>query len=361
MSQKKAAVPPANYLSDPGQVCYERVLPSEAHYYKTPPPPKCTDDPLCPLPLDAVGYLSKLWRKNDLNVYFMRPHPLQDTIMGWAAEWSRHCAVLLYKTTDLKTSDIRVDFNEGGSWSYIGTDAIHLPLESFTMNLGFVDRPTVLHEFGHSLGLIHEHQSPFEGGFEWDRDEVVKSLSGPPNYWDRDRIDNNFFKRYKRKDLDGSLYDPKSIMHYSFPREWIKGNGYPEGIGRNEELSPRDKEHVRRLYGPPRISPGTTPTTTPTGRDRTGRPPTTTVTPVVPTMPEKRKPVTHLPPPRPNNIYDVSVFEPHRGELSGPGAELLIRFHTSAKDRPRYTIQTYGDTDMIVALLGPDDYTKLIK
>lgn len=42
-----------------------------------------------------------------------------------------------------------------GSWSYIGTDATRLPLESFTMNLGFVDRTTVLHEFGHALGLIH--------------------------------------------------------------------------------------------------------------------------------------------------------------------------------------------------------------
>lgn len=40
------------------------------------------------------------------------------------------------------------------------------------MNLGFVDRSTVLHEFGHSLGLIHEHQSPFKGGFEWNREEV---------------------------------------------------------------------------------------------------------------------------------------------------------------------------------------------
>ena len=42
----------------------------------------------------------------------------------------------------------------------------------------------------------------------------------------------------------------------SFPREWIKGNGYPTGIDRNTELSSRDKEHVKRLYGPPRISPG---------------------------------------------------------------------------------------------------------
>ena len=60
----------------------------------------------------------------------------------------------------------------GGSWSYIGTDAATIPKESFTMNLGFVDRSTILHEFGHSIGLIHEHQSPFKGGFEWNKDEV---------------------------------------------------------------------------------------------------------------------------------------------------------------------------------------------
>ena len=40
------------------------------------------------------------------------------------------------------------------------------------------------------------------------------------------------------------------------------------------------------------------------------------------------------------------------GELSGPGAELLIRFHTSKQERKRYTILTHGDTDTIVALLG---------
>ena len=45
--------------------------------------------------------------------------------------------------------------------------------------------------------------------------QVIKALSGPPNYWDMDRIENNMFKKYKRKDLDGSLYDSKSIMHYA--------------------------------------------------------------------------------------------------------------------------------------------------
>ena len=85
----------------------------ESDQVDSPPQTHCSDDPLCPLPLDAVGYISKLWRKNDLNVYFMRPHELQDTIMAWASEWSNYCAIVFHKTSDLQSSDIRVDFNEG--------------------------------------------------------------------------------------------------------------------------------------------------------------------------------------------------------------------------------------------------------
>ena len=72
-----------------------------------------TDDPLCPIPLDAVGYISKLWKKNDLNVFFMRPHDLESEILEWASEWSKYSAILLHRTDSRDKSDIRVDFNEG--------------------------------------------------------------------------------------------------------------------------------------------------------------------------------------------------------------------------------------------------------
>ena len=55
------------------------------------------------------------------------------------------------------------------------------------------------------------------------------------------------------------------------------------------------------------------------------------------------------------------MFYTSLGELSGMGAELLLKFHTGEKNRPRYTIQTHGDIDMVLALLGPDDYTKQIR
>jgi hypothetical protein len=51
-----------------------------------------------------------------------------------------------------------------------------------------------------------------------------------------------------------SLNDWLLIYGCSFPRNWIKGKGYPEGIDRNMTLSKRDKEHVKRLYGPSRLS-----------------------------------------------------------------------------------------------------------
>ena len=208
-------------ITHPGQICYERILPSEQHYFERPMVgglPTPSDRELM-VPLNAVGYISKLWHKKDLNVFFMQIHPSEAEIMEWASEWSKYSAIQFHKIDTPIGSDIRVNFTEQGSWSYIGTDAANIPLESFTMNLGFVDRATVIHEFGHALGLIHEHQSPFEGGFEWNREAVINSLMGPPNFWDMQRIENNMFRRYKKGDLDGTFYDTKSIMHYRYYSE----------------------------------------------------------------------------------------------------------------------------------------------
>ena len=52
------------------------------------------------------------------------------------------------------------------------------------------------------------------------------------------------------------------------------------------------------------------PSSVPGGRG-TGR--RTTVTPVYPSIPDRSKPVTQLPPPRSKTIHDVHIYEPHRG------------------------------------------------
>ncbi len=43
----------------------------------------------------------------------------------------------------------------------------------------------ILHEFGHALGILHEHQSPVANCVnEYNWEFIVKYLSGPPNNWD---------------------------------------------------------------------------------------------------------------------------------------------------------------------------------
>jgi len=44
--------------------------------------------------------------------------------------------------------------------------------------------------------------------------QVIKALSGPPNNWDRDRVEKNFLKRLDRMYVNATVYDPNSIMHY---------------------------------------------------------------------------------------------------------------------------------------------------
>ncbi len=114
-----------------------------------------TGDPTCPLPLDAVGFLNKLWRKNDLNVYFLRPHPQQEAIMQWAAEWSKYCAILFYETADVTKSDIRVDFNSGTYLIYCMIGHTHVAKEWVPAFLNFFIAPCVRFAHGHVMNTIH--------------------------------------------------------------------------------------------------------------------------------------------------------------------------------------------------------------
>jgi hypothetical protein len=102
----------------------------------------------------------------------------------------------------------------------------------------------VLHEFGHALGLIHEHQSP-ASGIPWNRDAVYTSLSGSPNYWDRQTIDANLFQAYDQAETNYTRTDPDSIMMYPIPPSWTDGK---YTVGLNSALSRTDLEFIRQIY-----------------------------------------------------------------------------------------------------------------
>jgi hypothetical protein len=175
-------------------------------------------------------------------------------------------------------ADIRITFaHENAAYSRLGTQSTWYKGSSEqpeSMNLGWLDEPhsgsftwegvthpfpgctwcssntngsVIIHEFGHALGMVHEHQNP-EGGIEWNEQAVLNYFSGAPNYWDEDQIRYNVMDKYDSNLLNASQYDPKSIMLYAFPGS-LTVNGV--GTQANAIMSPTDIEWMAKVYGDP--------------------------------------------------------------------------------------------------------------
>lgn len=150
--------------------------------------------------------------------------------------------------------DILIAFNPGsGSWSYLGTDCSWFSSQNRpSMNLGWINdstsddelRSVILHEFGHALGAVHEHESPY-ANIPWNKEQVYKDLGGPPNNWDKNKVDQNMFTLYTLQDTQATDFDPDSIMLYYFPASWTT-NG--KGTKYNTALSSFDKAYAKFCY-----------------------------------------------------------------------------------------------------------------
>jgi hypothetical protein len=145
---------------------------------------------------------------------------------------------------DRKDAEIRIAFMDGdGSWSYIGRDILDKNDDPRTMNFGWniavrdrhngIDTP--VHEIGHTIGFPHEHQNPF-AGIVWNKEAVYKNLGGPPNNWTRASTYENIIRKIGKKEVNGSTWDPNSIMHYEFepglvskPEQYKKNGIFPAG------------------------------------------------------------------------------------------------------------------------------------
>ena len=130
--------------------------------------------------------------------------------------------------------DVKVAFKPNESWSYIGTESTKYDI---SLNLGWFNVATVLHEFGHALGLIHEHQNPVDNPIKWNKQAVYEYYSGPPNYWNASTIDNNILSMEQIDNITGSQFDPLSIMIYWVPSQLTENN---VSIPQNSRLSGLD-------------------------------------------------------------------------------------------------------------------------
>lgn len=166
---------------------------------------------------------------------------------------------LEFKEVNVKSeAEIRIGFLQGdGAWSYLGRDILRKGINDRTMNFGWdITRnpreiDTAIHEIGHTLGFPHEHQNPF-AGIVWDEEKVYASLAAPPNEWSREETFHNIIRKLDVSEVEGSSWDPKSVMHYPFEPGLIKSpTPYDiEGINPPGGLSIEDEKHVLKFYPP---------------------------------------------------------------------------------------------------------------
>jgi hypothetical protein len=148
----------------------------------------------------------------------------QDVVRKAFERWkARDIGLELVEVTSRDEAEIRIGFMQGdGSWSYLGRQILDRGANERTMNFGWDllrtprEADTALHEIGHTLGLPHEHQNP-HAGIVWDEEKVYTHLGGPPNNWPRPKTQWNILRKIEPDTVQGSNWDPDSIMHYPFP------------------------------------------------------------------------------------------------------------------------------------------------
>ena len=250
-------------MSQELQCCVDRPLPPASRYeaalhavaenwLNAPRWHRMDNEP--PLPPDRLAlFTAKRWEPGrTLDVRFLDGIPeVQERVLTLAQQWTQHANLKIVRS-DAEDAEIRISFQRGGSWSYIGTDCLSIPRDQATMNFGWLypgvpsaDYYVVLHEFGHALGYIHEHQSP-ANGIPWNREAVYHYYSGPPNYWNRAEIDHNLFAKYDRNQTNYTAWDKHSIMEYPIPEQLVTDPAF--AVGWNRELSPTDQAFARRSY-----------------------------------------------------------------------------------------------------------------
>ncbi len=186
-------------------------------------------------PAQNRGYLSiiksKRWRGPNgvrLTVSFMDGPSLElrKKIVSHMNAWNKTANVQFTLTNETGVVRIARDNSEenGGYWSYLGTDILHidenaptLNLEGFTMKTSDAEfRRVVRHEAGHTLGFPHEHMRR-ELVDRIDRQKAIRWYEADQG-WGPDEVDDQVLTPIEEKSILGTdRADSDSVMCYHVP------------------------------------------------------------------------------------------------------------------------------------------------
>ncbi|MGE3876843.1 MAG: hypothetical protein AB7F74_28125 [Parvibaculaceae bacterium] len=219
---------------------------------------------------------SSLWGPNYPKIrvcFFEGSQALRDVVANVAKEWMADSNSIKLdfgkpgkrrtcQPDNGKEMQIRVSFSQEGYWSQVGQNSVvFAKQEEASLNLGgFMNVTpdqlsdyeigTIRHEFGHALGIEHEHQNP-KGGCdnEYNWDLIYSYLEGPPNNWSKDQIDWNL-RQAAGDDLQLTKFDKNSVMLYQFPADFYKKHDKSKCFvpQPNSQISEGDRALLAAMY-----------------------------------------------------------------------------------------------------------------
>lgn len=153
---------------------------------------------------------------------------LKTRILSHMNAWNKNANVTFTLTNDRDNADVRIaraGGQDGGYWSYVGTQIKTIKKGEATMNLEAFTMQTedsefyrvVRHETGHTLGFVHEHM----------RKALVKKIDKEKaiayflknDGWSAQETADQVLTPIEDSTIKGTTADPKSIMCYQIPGE----------------------------------------------------------------------------------------------------------------------------------------------